>query len=95
MDGHSAAMRLSARIALPRYSPISLRDQADEYLGARVDREIASWLAEKDKLVPALGNRVENIVWKRIWRRVFRSCDGGLPEGSGYLPATVLANMED
>jgi len=46
----------------------SQREQVDGYARARVAKELEDRLADENKLVPALGDKVEEIVWKRILR---------------------------
>jgi hypothetical protein len=44
------------------------RAQVDEYVRTRVEKEATARLTEEGKLVSALGDKVEDLVWKRIWR---------------------------
>lgn len=44
------------------------RDRVDEYVRTRVGKEITERLVEEGKLVSTLGDKVEDLVWKRIWR---------------------------
>jgi hypothetical protein len=44
------------------------RDQVDGYVRTRVGKEVTERLVEEDRLVATLGDKVEDLVWKRIWR---------------------------
>ncbi|MGB8029001.1 MAG: hypothetical protein WCF30_04975 [Terracidiphilus sp.] len=44
------------------------RAQVDAYVESRVAKELTSRLTSQDVLVRELGDKVEDLVWKRIWR---------------------------
>ena len=46
----------------------SQRAQVDAYVQARVAKELGVRLTEENALVRELGDKVEDLVWKRIWR---------------------------